>query len=98
MFLVMYLNLWINFHLIYGCPHTDIASLAGNHKHLLTADEGAHYDQVVEINLDEVPILRGWDEKFVGWLRSSCATAMKLGMHLEMLFCINVIIILNTYS
>ena len=25
--------------------------------------------------------IRGWAEKFIGWLRSSCATAMKLRMH-----------------
>eukprot|EP00298_Acanthocystis_sp_HF-20_P011451 c19400_g1_i1.p1 GENE.c19400_g1_i1~~c19400_g1_i1.p1 ORF type:complete len:779 (+),score=302.75 c19400_g1_i1:44-2380(+) len=31
-----------------------IASLADTHKSLLTADEGAHYDKVIEINLSEL--------------------------------------------
>ena len=25
--------------------------------------------------------VRGWAEKFIGWLRKSCATAMNLNMH-----------------
>jgi len=32
----------------------DIAGLANSYKHLLSADTGAKYDQVIEINLDKV--------------------------------------------
>ena len=30
---------------------------------------------------NEITFLQGWAEKFIGWLRRSCATAMKFGMH-----------------
>ena len=39
------------------CPLSvcaEIAELAMKYQHLLTSDEGAKYDQVIEINLDEV--------------------------------------------
>ncbi|XP_063961945.1 aconitate hydratase, mitochondrial-like [Lytechinus pictus] len=39
---------------------SEIAGLADQNKHLLTADEGAQYDQVIEINLDELePLING---------------------------------------
>ena len=34
--------------------HTDIAALAEKHSDILVPDEGAQYDRLVEINLDEV--------------------------------------------
>ena len=38
----------------YYSPHTDIAALAEKHSDILVPDEGAQYDRLVEINLDEV--------------------------------------------
>ncbi|XP_041473274.1 aconitate hydratase, mitochondrial-like [Lytechinus variegatus] len=39
---------------------SEIAGLADQNKHLLTADEGAQYDQIIEINLDELePLING---------------------------------------
>lgn len=40
----------------YSSPsgHTDIAALAEKHSDILVPDEGAQYDRLVEINLDEV--------------------------------------------
>ena len=32
----------------------DIAGVANKFQHILTSDEGAQYDEVIEINLDEV--------------------------------------------
>eukprot|EP00057_Strongylocentrotus_purpuratus_P016024 XP_011670498.1 PREDICTED: aconitate hydratase, mitochondrial [Strongylocentrotus purpuratus] len=39
---------------------SEIADLADKNKHLLTADEGAKYDEVIEINLSELePLING---------------------------------------
>eukprot|EP00057_Strongylocentrotus_purpuratus_P035753 XP_801745.3 PREDICTED: aconitate hydratase, mitochondrial [Strongylocentrotus purpuratus] len=39
---------------------SEIADLADKNKHLLTADEGAQYDEVIEINLSELePLING---------------------------------------
>lgn len=35
---------------------TDIADLASSYKNLLSADPGAKYDQVIDINLDTVSV------------------------------------------
>ena len=37
----------------------DIASLAEQHQEILVPDEGAHYDRLVEINLEEVRLYHG---------------------------------------
>jgi len=40
---------------------SEIAELADEYKHLLVPDEGCEYDQVIELNLDEVcPKLIVW--------------------------------------
>ena len=38
----------------------DIADVSNQYKHLLMSDEGAEYDQVIEINLSELkPLING---------------------------------------
>ena len=36
---------------------SDIADMANKYQGLLTSDEGAQYDEVIEINLDEVSVI-----------------------------------------
>lgn len=39
---------------LFPCFYADIAALADGYADLLVPDEGCEYDQVIEINLDEV--------------------------------------------
>lgn len=53
--LIASLNKWLNFW------YLGIAQLANDYKDvLLTADEGAKYDRVIDINLSEVMLSRRW--------------------------------------
>ena len=44
----------IQYYQLCSNVHTAIAEYAEKYKHVLTPDEGAPYDQLIEINLDEV--------------------------------------------
>ena len=44
----------IQYYQLCSNVHTAIAEYAEKYKHILTPDEGAPYDQLIEINLDEV--------------------------------------------
>eukprot|EP00735_Rhodelphis_limneticus_P008875 TRINITY_DN2347_c0_g1::TRINITY_DN2347_c0_g1_i1::g.20674::m.20674 TRINITY_DN2347_c0_g1::TRINITY_DN2347_c0_g1_i1::g.20674 ORF type:complete len:784 (-),score=292.49,sp/Q54XS2/ACON_DICDI/68.95/0.0,Aconitase/PF00330.15/5e-176,Aconitase_C/PF00694.14/8.8e+03,Aconitase_C/PF00694.14/5.3e-46 TRINITY_DN2347_c0_g1_i1:80-2332(-) len=56
----------------------NIANLAQEFKHLLSADEGAQYDQVIEINLDELePHVNGPFTPDLGHPIGKLATAVK---------------------
>ncbi|KAL5258929.1 hypothetical protein ACHWQZ_G009411 [Mnemiopsis leidyi] len=45
---------------LHATDRGEIAKIADNYKHLLASDEGAEYDQVIEINLSELkPLING---------------------------------------
>lgn len=47
------------------CLFSEIAAVADEYSDLLVPDQGCEYDQIIELNLDEVRPVLSWDRMYV---------------------------------